>query len=139
MCLDEFGKFYNGYKDARASGQNVDELEDVLDCWLEELHVIDRMHALLEKFAIKRGDVGILGNPAPHGRDVLVSEAMRPSNATAQWHRRLFARFLAERGLLRHPEHGPVTLEDCEELAKLEGLTDAWAAAEAYGARMLPG
>ena len=57
----------------------------------------------------------------------------------AQWHRRLFARFLAERGLLRHPEHGPVTLEDCEELAKLEGLTDAWAAAEAYGAKMLPG
>ncbi len=47
------------------------------------------MHALLEKFAIKRGDVEILGNPAPHGRDVLVSEAMRPSNATAQWHRRL--------------------------------------------------
>jgi len=57
----------------------------------------------------------------------------------AQWHRRLFARFLAERGLLRHPEHGPVTLEDCEELAKLEGFADAWAAAEAYGARMLPG
>lgn len=57
----------------------------------------------------------------------------------AQWHRRLFARFLAERGLLRHPEHGPVTLADCEELAKLEGLADAWAAAEAYGARMLPG
>src|SRR5882762_6614381 len=47
------------------------------------------MHAVLEKFAIKRGDVEILGNPAPHGRDVLVSEAMRPSNATAQWHRRL--------------------------------------------------
>jgi ATP-dependent helicase/nuclease subunit B len=47
------------------------------------------MHALLEKFAIKRGDVEILGTPAPHGRDVLVSEAMRPSNATAQWHRRL--------------------------------------------------
>ena len=57
----------------------------------------------------------------------------------AQWHRRLFARFLAERGLLRHPEHGPVTLEDCEQLAKLEGFADAWVAAEAYGARMLPG
>ena len=57
----------------------------------------------------------------------------------AQWHRRLFARFLAERGLLRHPDHGPVTLEDCEELAELEGFADAWAAAEAYGARMLPG
>jgi ATP-dependent helicase/nuclease subunit B len=47
------------------------------------------MHALLDRFKIKRGDVEILGEPAPHGRDVLVSEAMRPSNATAQWHRRL--------------------------------------------------
>jgi ATP-dependent helicase/nuclease subunit B len=47
------------------------------------------MHALLLRFGIKRGDVEILGQPAPHGRDVLASEAMRPSNATAQWHRRL--------------------------------------------------
>src|SRR6202166_3544402 len=47
------------------------------------------MHALLHRFGIKRGDVEILSEPAPHGRDVLVSEAMRPSNATAQWHRRL--------------------------------------------------
>ncbi len=47
------------------------------------------MHALLLRFGIKRGDVEILGQPASHGRDVLVSEAMRPSNATAQWHRRL--------------------------------------------------
>jgi ATP-dependent helicase/nuclease subunit B len=47
------------------------------------------MHALLDQFGIKRGDVEILGEPARHGRDVLVSEAMRPSNATAQWHRRL--------------------------------------------------
>jgi ATP-dependent helicase/nuclease subunit B len=47
------------------------------------------MHALLHRFGVKRGDVEILGKPAPHGRDVLVSEAMRPSNATAQWHRRL--------------------------------------------------
>src|ERR1700737_1846340 len=47
------------------------------------------MHALLHRFGIKRSDVDILGSPAPHGRDVLVSEAMRPSNATSQWHRRL--------------------------------------------------
>ncbi len=47
------------------------------------------MHALLHRFGITRGDVEILGEPALHGRDVLVSEAMRPSNATAQWHRRL--------------------------------------------------
>src|SRR6202022_600335 len=47
------------------------------------------MHTLLHRFGIKRSDVEILGEPAPHGRDVLVSEAMRPSNASAQWHRRL--------------------------------------------------
>ena len=50
--------------------------------------------------------------------------------AYAQWHRRLFARFLAERGLLRHPEHGPVTLADCAELALEDGFADAWSAAE---------
>src|SRR5260221_14154755 len=47
------------------------------------------MHALLRRFGIKRSDVEILGEPSPHGRDVLVSETMRPSNASAQWHRRL--------------------------------------------------
>ena len=47
------------------------------------------MHALLSRFGIKRGDVEILGKPAQGGREVLVSEAMRPSNATAQWHDRL--------------------------------------------------
>ena len=47
------------------------------------------MHALLTRFGIKRGDVDILGHMAPHGRELLASEAMRPSNATAHWHRRL--------------------------------------------------
>ncbi|CAN7639756.1 double-strand break repair protein AddB [Bradyrhizobium sp. LjRoot220] len=47
------------------------------------------MHALLDRLGIKRGDVEILGDPAPDGREVLVSETMRPSGATAQWHDRL--------------------------------------------------
>ena len=47
------------------------------------------MHALLDRFGIKRRDVEILGTPAPDGRDVLVSETMRPSTATEQWHDRL--------------------------------------------------
>ena len=55
------------------------------------------MHALLDRFGVKRGDVETLGIPAPHGRDVLVSEAMRPSNATAQWHRRLGEPEIAEK------------------------------------------
>ncbi len=47
------------------------------------------MHGLLDRFGIKRNDVEILGTPNPHGREVLVSETMRPSSATEQWHDRL--------------------------------------------------
>jgi ATP-dependent helicase/nuclease subunit B len=54
------------------------------------------MHALLERFGLKRGDVNILAKPAGHGRDVLASEAMRPSNASAQWHARLAEPGVAE-------------------------------------------
>jgi ATP-dependent helicase/nuclease subunit B len=52
-------------------------------------HPQSAMHALLDKFGLKRSDVEPLGARAPHGRELLMSEAMRPSNATAQWHRRL--------------------------------------------------
>ena len=59
--------------------------------------------------------------------------------AYAHWHRMLFARFLAERGLLRNPEYDvPVSLEDCRELAEVEGLMDPWVMAERYAASMLP-
>jgi ATP-dependent helicase/nuclease subunit B len=47
------------------------------------------MQGLLDRFGIRRIDVEILGTPAPQGRDVLVSETMRPSSATEQWHDRL--------------------------------------------------
>ena len=55
------------------------------------------MHALLQRFGIKRSDVEILREAAPHGREILASEAMRPSNATAQWHQRLAQPEIAER------------------------------------------
>jgi ATP-dependent helicase/nuclease subunit B len=55
------------------------------------------MHALLDKFGLKRSDVEPLGAPAPYGRELLMSEAMRPSNATAQWHRRLAEPAVAEK------------------------------------------
>ncbi|SFL39196.1 DNA helicase/exodeoxyribonuclease V, subunit B [Bradyrhizobium sp. NFR13] len=47
------------------------------------------LHTLLERFGITRRDVMTLGTPSPQGRELLASEAMRPSNATAQWHTRL--------------------------------------------------
>jgi ATP-dependent helicase/nuclease subunit B len=55
------------------------------------------MHALLDKFGLKRSDVERLGTPAPHGRELLMSETMRPSSATAQWHRRLAEPQVAEK------------------------------------------
>jgi ATP-dependent helicase/nuclease subunit B len=47
------------------------------------------MHALLQRFGIKRSDVEILAPPAAQGRDLLASEAMRPSGATEKWYDRL--------------------------------------------------
>lgn len=59
--------------------------------------------------------------------------------AYEQWHRMLFARFLAENNLLMHPEGAPVTLDECEELAAEEGEPDRWQVAAKYASRMLPG
>lgn len=60
--------------------------------------------------------------------------------AYEQWHRMLFARFLAENDLLIHPGHGvPVTLRDCAELAESEGEPDEWMLAARFAAEMLPG
>ena len=72
----------------------------------------------------------------PSGQAV---EKLVEAAAYEHWHRMLFARFLAERKLLIHPEHKvPVTIEDCKELAAEEGLPDAWSVAERYATRMLP-
>lgn len=60
--------------------------------------------------------------------------------AYQQWHRMLFARFLAENGLLMHPTLGvPVSLEDCAELAQEERAGDSWDLAARYAGAMLPG
>ena len=58
--------------------------------------------------------------------------------AYEHWHRMLFARFLAENRLLRHPEHGvDLSLEDCRELADDEGV-DPWEYAARCAQEMLP-
>ena len=67
--------------------------------------------------------------------ELLVAEC-----AFEQWHRLLFARFLAENGLLIHPEfRAPVTLAECEELAGELGEPDGWAVAGRFAAEILPG
>ncbi len=58
--------------------------------------------------------------------------------AYAHWHRMLFARFLAENGLLTEPESGvAVSLEECGELAR-EQEEDPWTLAGRFAVHMLP-
>jgi len=47
------------------------------------------MHALLARIGVKRCDVGIVAAPQTHGRETLVSEALRPAAATDKWRTRL--------------------------------------------------
>ena len=86
-----------------------------------------------------RAHARALGDAFDKSDDTQETKRLVESAAYAHWHRMLFARFLAERGLLRNPEYDvPVSLEDCRELAEAEGLLDPWAIAERYAASMLP-
>ena len=67
--------------------------------------------------------------------ELLVAEC-----AYEQWHRLLFARFLAENNLLLHPQFkAPVTLADCDELADELGEPDGWSVAARFASEILPG
>jgi hypothetical protein len=59
--------------------------------------------------------------------------------AYEQWHRLLFARFLAENRLLMHPLGGHLSIDECTELAPSEGADNGWDLAGRYTALMLPG
>lgn len=74
------------------------------------------------------------GGTLAAGIDGLVEEI-----AYEQWHRMLFARFLAENGLLIHPSGAPVTMAEVVELAAEESGAGPWSLAASYGAEMLPG
>ena len=67
--------------------------------------------------------------------ELLVAEC-----AYEQWHRLLFARFLAENNLLLHPRYrAPLSIEDCDELAAELGEPDGWSVAARFAAEILPG
>ena len=51
-------------------------------------HAQFAMHALLDQLRIKRSDVEQLASPRPHGRELLVSEALRPAATTERWQAR---------------------------------------------------
>ncbi|MEJ7786156.1 MAG: DNA methyltransferase [Solirubrobacteraceae bacterium] len=94
-------------------------------------HLRDEDRNLRRALCAKRDQ---LGDP-PDDVDLLVADC-----AYEQWHRLLFARFLAENGLLIHPEFkAPVTLAECDDLAVDLGEPDAWAVAGRFAAEILPG
>src|SRR3974390_2772358 len=51
-------------------------------------HAQFAMHALLDGLKLARSDVVELAKPAPHGRETLVSEALRPASTTERWQQR---------------------------------------------------
>ncbi|NLE95583.1 MAG: SAM-dependent DNA methyltransferase [Dehalococcoidia bacterium] len=86
-----------------------------------------RVHALLNRMPEE---------PEKEAFSPLVEEV-----AYEHWHRMLFARFLAENGLLMYPDPNhpvPVTLEECGELAPEYKARDGWELASRFAQGMLP-
>lgn len=94
----------------------------------EERKLRNRLRAKARQLGDKRNQ-----KTKEQGIERLVNEC-----AYEQWHRMLFARFLAENSLLMHPDGIAVTLEECDELAAEEGVSDGWTLATQYASRMLP-
>ena len=79
-----------------------------------------------------------LGDRRDPARGTQAIDRLLREFAYEHWHRMLFARFLAESELLIEPESGvPISLEECRELAREEGV-DWLALASDYAERMLP-
>ncbi|MDE5461348.1 N-6 DNA methylase [Bradyrhizobium sp. CSS354] len=73
------------------------------------------------------------------GTGVMTTSRLQDATSYEIWHRMLFGRFLAERGLLIHPELGAaMSVAELRDLANEEGA-DEWALAEGYAAPGLPG
>ena len=80
-----------------------------------------------------------LGDRHDRGMGTQEIDQLAHEVAFEQWHRMLFARFLAENRLLVEPESGvPVSLDECEDLARDLG-EDPWAVAGRFAQQMLPG
>ena len=72
------------------------------------------------------------------GKGQLSIQHLAQECAYEQWHRMLFARFLAENNLLIEPDMGvAVSLDEVKELAK-DAKTNLWALAGRYAQTMLP-
>ncbi len=85
------------------------------------------LHGLLTRFGIKRRDVEQLAAPAAHGREVFVSEAMRPATSSEKWHTQL-----ADKAIAQHIASGTEGLTVIEAAnPEMEALAIAVAMREA--------
>ncbi|PYF02360.1 DNA helicase/exodeoxyribonuclease V subunit B [Rhodopseudomonas faecalis] len=83
---------------------------------------------LLNTFGITRADVRPLGAAVSHARETLLSEALRPSSATAHWHHRLQQAEIAERIAAAMQTLTVIAADNAE----LEALAIAVAMRESY-------
>jgi hypothetical protein len=98
-------------------------------------HLSDELRQQRNKLRAHGRQLGdSLQDNSEQGIEHLVQET-----AYEQWHRMLFARFLAENGLLIY-EDGvtPLSIQDCFELAEDEVGVDGWELAGRYASAMLP-
>ena len=100
-----------------------------------ESYLSDEEKALRHKLRAHGLSLGDVRKPSGEQEiESLVTEC-----AYEQWHRMLFARFLAESKLLIHPELGiSVSLDECEQLAKDEGFRSKWDVAGRFASAILP-
>ncbi len=96
-------------------------------------HLSDDEKTLRRKLRVHGRQLGdALNGGKVQSIDRLVEEV-----AYEHWHRMLFARFLAENDLLMY-DGVAVTLEECDELAAEEGVSNGWELAANLAAKMLP-
>lgn len=101
-------------------------------------HLTDELRDLRRRLRIHGRQLGEFRHPKSGKQHI---DRLTEEVAYEHWHRMLFARFLAENNLLVYPDPDqpiPVTLEECEDLAKDEGARNGWELAARYAARMLP-
>jgi len=86
------------------------------------------MQALLARLGISRESVSVLSAPSAHGRERLLSEALRPAQATEQWRARL-----SDPAFEHHADTALMTVSVIEAAsAEEEALSIAVALREAY-------
>ena len=96
-------------------------------------HLTEEMRQQRNKLRAHGRQLGDIKND----KDKQTIEHLVQETAYEQWHRMLFARFLAENNLLMHEDGVSLSIQDCFELAEDESGVDGWELAgrnRTYGA-----